>query len=559
MNIYNNLQSPIDNFYHWEKTTPDNLFLRQPYGKTWKTWTYQQAGEEARRLLTALQTLGLQQGDHIGILSKNCYQWIIADLAIMMGGFVSVPFYASLPKNQLAEVIAKSDIKLLFIGKLETWGDKQDALPTELPIITFQHYEGNAKINIGHRWDDLIQQHQPAANPIRPNLDDLWTILFTSGTTGSPKGVMHTFKNPALVINIERTTNFLGLFKTQNHRYLSFLPLNHVGERIGIEINCLATGGTISFGESLQTFPYNLQNTQPTVFFAVPRIWTKFYQGVTARIKPAILNILFQIPLINNSVKRKIKTGLGLREARIVATGAAMTPEYLKNWYKQLGIHLIEAYGMTEVCGSICNGARTITPPNSVGEVVPFCEIKIDPNTQEILMKAPYMMIGYYNDPEKTAEVLQNGWIHSGDRGTIDQNGFVRVIGRVKDAFKTAKGQFIIPNPLEEILSANEYIEQVCVVGMNIPQPIALINLGETAKDASPEEIETSLLALLEETNEHLAAYQKISTIIINKDTWSEQNELLTPTLKVRRNNIDDTYAQKYLVWHETPKKVIWE
>ena len=559
MDIYNHLNTPIDDFYHWEKTTPNNLFLRQPYGKIWKTWTYYEAGQEARQLLTALQNIGLKKGDHIGILSKNCYQWIITDLAIMMGGFISVPFYASLPKNQLEEVIQKSDIKLLFIGKLETWGDKQEALPTDLPIIRFAHYEGNAKIDIGYHWDDLLKQNQAATHTLSPHLDDIWTILFTSGTTGSPKGVIHTFRNPALVISIERKTNFLGLFKTKNHRYLSFLPLNHVGERIGIEINCLATGGTISFGESLQSFPYNLQNTQPTVFFAVPRIWTKFYQGVTARLKPSLLSILFKTPFINTIIKNKIKTGLGLREARVVATGAAMTPEYLKNWYKELGIHLIEAYGMTEVCGSITNGAKNTTPANSVGEVVPFCEIKIDPDTQEILMKAPYTMIGYYKDPEKTAEVLRDGWIHSGDRGTMDKDGFLRVIGRVKDAFKTAKGQYIIPNPIEELLSTNEYIEQVCVVGMAIPQPIALINLSEPAKQTAKEEIEQSFLELLTTINQQLAPYQKISTIIINKDTWSEQNQLLTPTLKVRRNNIDDTYCDKYLYWHELDSKIIWE
>ncbi len=557
--LYQNLKSPIDNFFYWEKTTPDKMFLRQPFGNEWRTLTYAQAGQQARKMTTALRNLGLQKGDHIGILSKNCYHWILADLAIMMGGFVSVPYYASLPKAQLAEVVKLSDIKAIFLGKLDKWGDKDKAIPDSVFAIQFPHYQGNATINIGHKWDDLIAKYEPISESESPDMDSLWTILFTSGTTGTPKGVMHSFKNPALVFRVEELTNFTGTLTMKGDKWFSFLPLNHVAERIGVEINCLANGGSISFAESIDTFAKNLQETQPSFLFAVPRIWTKFYLGVLSKMPEKRLNLLLKIPIISTTVKNKIRQGLGMTDAEIVGTGAAITPEFLKVWYKQFGLHLIEAYGMTEVCGSICNGPQKDAPPDSVGSPVPYCEVKIHPETQEILMKAPYQMLGYYKNPEKTAEVLRDGWIYSGDRGTIDNKGFVRVIGRVKDAFKTSKGQYIVPNPMEEVLAGNDFIEQVCVVGLGCPQPIAMVNLSEVGLSTDKTKVEEALQESLKNVNSDLSNYHKISTIIIDNQMWSEDNEILTPTMKVRRPKIDECYCDQYATWHDEAAAIIWK
>ncbi|MEM9824190.1 MAG: AMP-binding protein [Bacteroidota bacterium] len=552
------LESPLDLFLKWEQQSPDRIFLRQPKGNQWITMTYAEAGVEARRMVSALRSMGLEKGDHIGILSKNCYHWIVTDIAIMMGGFVSIPYYASLSKKALKEVLLLSDLKALFIGKLDAWGDRAEALPEALNVITFPHYEGNAKIEIGSKWTDLIEQNAPAQELRRPDLDQLWTILFTSGTTGKPKGVMHSFRNPAIVVKIERETNFIGVNNMQGRDFFSFLPLNHVAERIGVELNCLTIGGTISFAESLDTFAQNLQETQPSLLFAVPRIWTKFYLGVLAKMPEQKIQRLYRIPIVSGIVKKKIKKALGMNRAEIVATGAAITPEFLKNWYKALGLHLIEAYGMTEVCGSICNGPDLDTPPDSVGRAVPYCDIKIDPETQEILMRAPYQMLGYYKAPEKTAEVIQDGWIYSGDRGTIDENGYLRVVGRVKDAFKTSKGQYIVPNPMEEVLAKNKYIEQVCVAGLACPQPLALINLSEQGQQADKQAVEHSLQKSLALVNAPLSNYHKISTVVIHQDNWSEHNQLLTPTLKVRRGKIDESFCKQYETWHDQKETIVW-
>lgn len=559
--LYENLETHIEAFYRWEKQQANETFLRQPYGDTWKTLTYQEAGQQARKIANALKAMGLQKGDHVGILSKNCYHWILTDLAIMMGGFVSVPFYASLPAAQLKVVVEKSHIKALFVGKIEEWDDaKTDVLSLpSLKVIKYPHYQGNAVIPIGENWDDLLANNQPLQGNLVPNLDDLWTILFTSGTTGEPKGVMHPYKNLALVFKAEFATDWIGIRTLKKRRFFSFLPLNHVGERVGIEGSCLYSGGSMSFGESLDTFVQNLQQTQPTVFFAVPRIWTKFQMGVLGKMTQERLDTLLKIPIVSGFVKKKIKKGLGLGSAEVVATGAAITPEHLKQWFLKLGIRLREAYGMTEVCGSITNTPKDSNQPNSVGKTIPFAEVKIDPDTGEVFMKSPQMMTGYYNEPEKTDEVLKDGWLSSGDKGIMDNTGFLKVTGRVKDAFKTAKGKYITPNPYEEELATNDSIEQVCVVGLGLPNPIALVNLSEVGRASNMEKLEAKLKAELDRINTPLSGYQKLVALVIARENWSEANKLLTPTMKIRRGAIDEKYSAKYEQWFNGRKMIIWE
>ncbi len=552
------LASIVEMFYRQEKQHPDRVFLRQPVGDNWLEMTYKEAGQEARRMASALLSKGLQQGDHVGIYSKNCRHWILADLAIMMAGLVSVPYYSSLPTEQLAEVINLSDIKALFIGRLEKWGDRGQAINDDISVIRFTHYEGDAKVDIGHEWAELIANHEPIERNFIPDLDSTWTIKYTSGTTGTPKGVVHLHRTPALIMQNEKETNWVGIFSLDSHRYFSFLPLNHVGERIGVEVPAIYTGGTISFAENLESFAKNLKDVQPDFIFAVPRIWSKFYQGITAQIPESKFNLLIKIPFISGLLKRKLLSAIGLSNIKVAATGAAITPEYIKNFFAKLDIHLVEAYGMTEVAGSIANSTMLDAPKDSVGQVVPGSSLRIDEETGEILMATPNMMAGYYKDEKKTAEVLKDGWLYSGDRGEIDEQGYLRVTGRVKDAFKTAKGSYVVPNPLEEFIDGNEYVEQVCVAGLGIPQPIVMVNLAESARGQSNDDLAASLLQTVEELNSQRANFERISTIVIHGDTWSDQNGFLTPTLKVKRAKLDEVYGNQYLEWHESDKSVIW-
>ena len=558
--IPNRFETIIERFYHWEKTTPNKVFLRQPKGDDWKEITWAQAGHAARKMVSALRSQGLKKGDHIAIYSKNCYHWILADLAIMMGGYVSVPLYSSLTGSQLKEVVRLGDVKAIFIGKLDHWdAGHEAALSDDIIAIKFSHYDGFAQVTQGFDWDTLTQEHAPTAEDFAPKMDDLWTIKFTSGTTGTPKGVMHIHQTAAQYMQREQDTNWAGVFEVEELKFFSYLPLNHVGERMGIETPAIWGNGTISFAENLASFPNNIQNTQPSVFFGVPRIWTNFYLGIIAKMPEKKINRLLKIPIVKKAVVSKLRTAIGMRDLEVAATGAAITPAFIKEFYKKLDIHLIEAYGMTEVCGSIANSVDQNTPTDSVGVPAPGCDVKIDPETNEILMKSFAMMTGYYKNPEKTNEVLsKDGWLQSGDKGTIDDKGYIRVIGRVKDAFKTSKGSYVTPNPLEEFLSENDYIEQVCVVGLGIPQPIALLNLSPMGAAAEKDVVESSLLETVEQLNATRANYERISTLIIQSNNWTPENGCLTPTMKVKRFTLDDQFGQDYLGWHESPKKIIW-
>jgi len=552
-----NIPTIIERFYHWEKTTPEKIFLRQPKGKSWKVLTYKEAGIEARKLTTALRAKGLQVGDHVAIYSKNCYHWILADLAIMMGGFVSVPLYSSLPKEGLKEVVDLADLKAIFLGKLDDWGDRKEAIPAAILGIKFPHYEGNAKVTMGLEWSELIEDAAPADDNYVPNLDDLWTIKFTSGTTGSPKGVMHSHRSPSWTMIQEMETDFVGLKTLSEYRAFSYLPLNHVGERIGIELPTIWLGGSISFAENIDTFAKNLRDTQPTFFFSVPRLWNKFYLAVIEKIPKKRLYFLLNIPIVSNIVKKKIRTAMGLRDVGFVGTGAAITPAFIKEFYKKLGIHLIEAYGMTELCGCITYGIGE-TPYDSVGKTIPYGELKINSESGEVLVKTPFLMKGYYKDPEKTALVTKDGWMHSGDKGIIDADGNLKIIGRINDAFKTSKGSYVTPNPMEEIIMQNDFIEQVCVVGLGVPQPIALMNLSELGLSEDKNVVEKSIAKSIALVNSTRSNFEYIGTSTILKEVWSIENDLLTPTLKVKRQKIDQKFGEDYLKWHQDDSAIIW-
>ena len=556
------LKTPIEYFYKWEKEIPNNPFLKQPKGDDWKVLTYAQAGQEARKMATALRDLGLPEGCHIGISSKNCYHWILADLALTIAGYVSVPFYPSLTADQLEEVLEKSDCKGLFIGKMDHWDKEREAIVDKMDVvIKFPHYKGSPKIKVGYDWDRLVDITQPMKESPIPNLKDVWSILFTSGTTGSPKGVMHTHNNAALIIANETKHNNFGAFDTPTGegRYFSFLPLNHIAERAAVEIGALQNGASISFAESLETFGKNLRETQPTFFFAVPRIWTKFQLGVLSQMPQEKLDAALAHPEMKEKVQAQIKQTLGLTHSKCNLTGASITPEPVKKWFHSLGINLREVYGMTENFGGFTVMPNDRHKPHTVGKPLPGTEGKIHPDTGEILMKMGWLMKGYYKDPALTAKTLKDGWLHTGDKGVMDEEGYIKVIGRVKDAFKTTKGKFVVPTTIEKHFGGNDNIEQICVAGLGIPQPVGLVCLSEIGQQAEKASVTANLKSELERVNQHLAPHEKLSTIVIAKEAWSDTNKMLTPTLKIRRGAINEKYMAQMSGWHEAEDVVIWE
>ena len=548
-------------FYEWEKQLKDKPYLKQPFGDKWEEYTWGEVGDMARRLATGLKSLNLREGAHIGIYSKNCREWIISDLAIVMAGYVSVPFFPSLNGKELAYIMDYGDVDALFIGKIETWDQIKDDLPEGMPLIKFPHYDGCSNVTKGHEWFKFIDSHEPMQNPNKPKLSDLWTIIFTSGTTGNAKGVMLTYQAiDGIKVVLDDPNNPLGIKHDGNNDFISYLPLNHIFERVVIEWCSFRYGGTISFVESLDTFAKNLKAVQPHVFAAAPRVWTKLQLGLLNKFPQKKLDKLLKIPLLSSLLKKLIKKGLGFSKARIVVSGSAPMPVVLIESFRKVGVYITNGYGMTENC-AICSSVdgRDFEKLHTVGQPQKGVKLKIDEETGEILMKGPFIMKGYYKNEELTNTTLRGGWLHTGDKGFLDEDNYLHITGRVADSFKTSKGEYIEPLTLEQYFVNINEIEEVCVVGLGIAQPLCLIQLSEIGKNTSREVISKMLTDRLAKVNSDLVNYKKISTLIIVKDEWTQQNGIVGPTQKLKRGAIEDKYSKDYLNWHNFNEEVIFE
>ena len=553
-------RTTLEAFYAREAEHPDKPFLHQPFGERWETYTWGEAGRMARRLATYLHAQGLPPGSHVGLVSKNCREWIIADLAIMMAGHVSVPFFATLTGDQIAQVLELGDVQLLFVGKTEVWDGMRSGIPDDLPVVHFPHYPGNDRVDRGTAWESIMTDYAPLEGTPLPPRDSLWTVIFTSGTTGTPKGVMLTLENQIALMRELYDRNPLENDYTGDNRYFSFLPLNHVAERGTIETMCLTHGGEIFFTESIDRFAANLQHARPTFFFAVPRIWTKLRQGVLQKLPQEKLDTLLKIPLVGWLVKRKVRKGLGLDQSRCNVSGAAPIPQETKDWFARVGIPISEAYAMTEngaVSHMIFAGEDR---PGSVGRTLPGTECRIDPATGEVLTRSPNTMPGYYKNPEKTAESIDaDGWLHTGDQGRIDDDGYLYLTGRVKDTFKTAKAKFIVPSELEDKFAGNGDVDQLCVLGLGMPQPMVVVSLSETGQARDRAAVRARLEEQLEQVNAQLPSYKKLAAVVVAEEPFSVENDRLTPTLKVKRPQVHAHYRDRMEGWIMGTDRVVFE
>ena len=547
-------------FYKWEKEFKDKPFLRQPFGDKWGEYTWGEVGQMARKLASGLKSLGLRERAHIGLISKNCREWIIADLAIMIAGYVSVPFFPSLKGKELAYVMDFGDVDALFVGKIETWDEIKNDLPKDMPLISFPTYKGFSNITKGYQWFDFINKFEPLMEPNVPKLSDLWTIIFTSGTTGNPKGVMLSYLANDMTKVITEDSNPLKINFSGDNDFISFLPLNHIAERVVVEHTCFRFGGTISFVESLETFSKNLQDVQPHVFFAAPRVWTKFQLGILSKFSQKKLDTFLKIPIISGIIKGKLKKALGLSRARATVSGAAPMQVTQIEWFRKIGVYITNGYGMTENC-AICTqvDGRDFGKMASVGKPQSRVEVKIDNSNGEILMRGPFLMDGYYKRKELTDETLRGGWLHTGDKGFIDEDNYLHITGRVVDSFKTSKGKYIEPLTLEYYFGDIKELEEVCVAGLGMSQPLCLAQLSDIGREMSKEDLTNMLTEKFNEINSGLENYKKMSTLIIVKDKWTEENNAIGPTLKIKRGTIDKMYSSNYESWEEDKRNVIWE
>ncbi|MFJ5258221.1 AMP-binding protein [Pseudomonas sp. NPDC088414] len=543
---------PLDVFYEREARHPRQRFLVQPIGGGQvETLTWADAGHQARCAAHWLRARELPQGSHIALISKNCAHWIIADLAIWMAGHVSVPLYPNLTADSVNQVLTHSESVLAFIGKLDDWPGMSAGIPADMPTISLPlHPPGEFDFS----WDDL-QKSSPIRDDPRPAGEQLATIIYTSGTTGSPKGVMHSFAN--LGFATTRGTQLFGL--NEQDRLLSYLPLCHVAERMFVELASIYTGQTVFFAESLDTFITDLQRARPTAMFGVPRIWTKFQMGVYGKIPAKRLDFLLGLPFIGKRVGHKVLAGLGLDALRVALSGAAPVPQTLLSWYQKLGLDVLEVYGMTESCGysHICLPGQY--KQGWIGKPCPEVEVRID-ESGEVLVRSQANMLGYFKEPQKTAETLtEDGFLRTGDKGEQDAEGRLRLTGRLKEIFKTSKGKYVAPAPIENRLAVHSRIEQVCVVGDGLSAPLGLCVLSTVNQDEERASLHSSLEKLLEEVNAVLDKHERLRRLVVVKDSWAVENGFLTPTLKIKRNVIEDTYGARFEEWSARSEAVLWQ
>jgi long-chain acyl-CoA synthetase len=548
----------LDWALHWEKEAPDMLHFVQPMGggvDSVKTWTFAQALREARRMATYIERLGLPPKSRVAICSKNCAYWLLADWAIWMAGHVSVPIYPVLNAVTMRYILEHSDSKLLFVGKLDAiWTEMEKGVPAGVRTVAFPlspsgDYE---------KWDDIVARHEPLAQVAQRSLDEMATIVYTSGSTGQPKGVMLSFG--AMAAPTESLVDLLGMNSTD--RMLSYLPMAHTMERyVG---GCCSTRAPfqVFFAESTETFLQDLQRARPTLFLSVPRLWLKFQAGVFKKMPPQKLDRLLGIPIIGGIVKRKVLRGLGLDQVRFAGSGSAPIPGELIAWYRKLGLELLEGYGMSENFNY-----SHVTKPGQVrvgyvGTPQAGVECKLSADG-EVLVKSPGLMMGYFKQPNETREAFTaDGFFKTGDTGTLDEMGRLQLTGRVKEIFKTSKGRYVAPAPIENKLLNFQLIEQVCVSGAGQPQPHALVVLSEEARagvrQGGHQTLETKLAAHLNELNQGLDNVEQLQFLTVVKDEWTAENGFLTPTLKIKRGKIEDAYKNQVPGWYSQNRKVIW-
>jgi long-subunit acyl-CoA synthetase (AMP-forming) len=546
---------------HWEKQLPQKDVFVQPLANgNVVHYTWSEVAQQVRSMASYLQSLNLPEKSAIAIYGKNSAHWLMADLAIWMSGHISVPLYPTLNAEGAAYVLNHSEAKLLFIGKLDgkadSWNEVKTIIPQDLACVRLAlSPEFDAP-----QWNDIVQSVAPLENPVLPNKNDLATIVYTSGSTGVPKGVMQSF---ATLLSGARELR-LTYQVTTSDRALSYLPLAHVAERIFIQSSLMVCGFTVYFANSIEAFVEDLNRAKPTLFFSVPRLWTKFYLGVNEKIPLHIQKILFKIPVLGKLVKKKLLTKLGLNHVRYAFTAAAPLPTDIILWYRNLGLELLEVYGMTENCGYSHVTRVGQFASGYVGHAQPKVECKIDENG-EILVKSPGTMLGYYKNPEKTAEdMTEDGFLRTGDLGEIDAEGRLKITGRIKDIFKTSKGKYIMPVPTEQKIGNQALIESVCIGGSSQPQPVAFIMLAEDIRNSlkqnpKRDEIENTLKALRVKINEELEPHAKISFFVVVNEPWTMENDLLTPTMKIKRNKIESHYEPFLDAWAQQKKEVVWE
>lgn len=519
---------------HWASTQPDQIWMRDLVESSSVDYPWGATVAEIDRVASWLE-LAFGQGERMALLSKNRAHWIMADLAVINSGNVAVPLFTTHAQATAEYILSFTEAKVLFLGETENWSSVKTVLPEGCLLVTLP----GVACDLPHKkWEELVADAPSEQSKYEPHPDDIISLVFTSGTTGLPKGVIQTHATNLIPM---RRCQYLFTQREQP-RWFSYLPLSHIAERQIVEFSSVNTGGEIWFNESLETLARDLPRCRPHIFFGPPRVWEQLRQSVTAKFggAEALAQALANDPA---GVQTLVTTALGLDQVEYCLTAAAPTPPPLIQWWDDVGVRLCEGFGQTEAMGLI------ITDPadrriGSIGKPAGEVEVKIGDN-DEMLIKAEGCTPGYYNRPEKTAELWQDGWLHTGDKVRIDQDGFIFITGRVKDYFKTIQGKFVAPPPIEGLFAENPHSEQQCLLGRGYSKTVMITVLNEPARQLPKEEIEAAAIATVESINAQIEKHARIGAVIFSQKTWTIENEILTPTMKIRREQIENKFGEK--------------
>ncbi len=585
-------------FWNGVTARDSQLMMREKKFGIWQGWTWQQTGDAVRRIAMGLAAHGFAAGDCASILANTRLEWVLADLAVLTAGGVSNGIYPTDSVVQVQYLCEDSRTRILFVEDEEQL-DKALLAREQLPLLTLivvMDTEGLTRFSdpMVISLEQLMEQglaydksHPGVFEERRASRQaaDLAILIYTSGTTGKPKGAMHS--HASLVYTTAGMCNYFP--KSQNDERMLFLPLCHIAERVLGMYSCIYGGAVINFVENPDTVVENLREIAPSMLFAVPRVWEKFYSTVTIAVAeagafqqsvykaslacgaavadrvlqgqpvPIWLQLGFQLArlvAINN-----VRRILGLQRARFVMTGAAPISPDLVRWYLSLGIPMVEGWGQTECCA-----VATLTPidhvvPGTIGKAAKFNEVKIDPLTQELLVRGPNVFLGYLNQPEKTAETVDaDGWLHTGDVGSVDARGFFKITDRMKDIIITAGGKNITPSEWENELKFSPYVTDAVVIGDKRPYltVIIMIDLENVEKYAQDHDVPFSNYASLTRTahvqaliqteidkvNTKFARVEQIKKFRLLDTQLTAEDDELTPTMKLKRKFVEKKYAE---------------
>ncbi|WP_310620369.1 AMP-binding protein [Flexibacterium corallicola] len=544
---------PVEVLRKWANEMPDAVYLRQPTANGTRDYTWSQSLDTVARMATALKKLGLPKGSTIGLMGQNTAEWFLADYAAQAVGLVTIPVIDSATPDTIQAVLENSRAQVIFIGKLKAQGAAETIIAQGIMRIGLPGHE----TQVDHEWDQLVEASEPLSEAefVVGDLDDLFSVFYTSGSTGKPKGVEITFRN--IIYSALITAKIFD--SKQGEWFFSYLPLAHVAERSAIQYHSLYSYHSVFFNDNLDGFIDNLRKLAPKVFFSVPRLWMKFQAGLLAKFPQEQLDKVLQDPKSAELFKKQIKMMMGLQNAQIIGSGTAPISRAVLDWYGKLGINISEGWGMTETSGIITAQVPFRADKlGSVGKLLEGFEGRLAENG-ELLVKGPGVMRGYHRDPDSTAQVLsEDGWLRTGDKARIDEDGYISISGRVTDIFKSSKGKYVAPVPIESLIFENPFVEQACVMGSHLHQPAAVIFLTQEAREkTTKEEISTSFEKMLDSVNERVEGHEKLCAVLLVKDEWSAENGLLTATLKIKRALLEKKYADMINGLGE--ERVVWE